>query len=358
MQPADPIFSQNSKDSLDVRFKPSGEEEKKDAEDPGNEDSEVTSTIEPRVNQEKDVSVNSINTINTVSPTINTADIEDNVFDQNIVYRCDDDPNMSELEEIVYSNDDEDVGAEADINNLDTHIPVIPIPTTRIHKDHPVEQITGDIYSAPQTTRMIKSLTEQAMFKGVYVCQPPGFEDLDFPDRVYKVEKALYGLHQARRAWYETLLTYLLDNGFQRGKIDKTLFIKRDKSDILLVQVYVDDIIFGSTRKKMCTEFEKMMHKKFQMSSMGELTFFLGLQVTQKDDGLDRKSTTGGCQFLGCRLILWQCKKQIVVANSTTEAEYIAASNCCGQVKTVNEEVQIQALVDKKKAIIRDKYKK
>ncbi|GJU96499.1 putative ribonuclease H-like domain-containing protein [Tanacetum coccineum] len=85
----------------------------------------------------------------------------------------------------------------------------------------------------------------------VYVCQPPSFEDPDFPDRVYKVEKALYGLHQAPRAWYETLSTYLLDNGFQRGKIDKTLFIKRDKSDILLVQVYVDDIIFGSTRKSL-----------------------------------------------------------------------------------------------------------
>ncbi|GJZ71867.1 putative ribonuclease H-like domain-containing protein [Tanacetum coccineum] len=120
----------------------------------------------------------------------------------------------------------------------------------------------------------------------VYVCQPPSFEDPDFPNRVYKVEKALYGLHQAPRAWYETLSTYLLDNRFQRGKIDKTLFIKRDKSDILLVQVYVDDIIFGSTRKKMCTEFEKMMHKKFQMSSMGELIFFLGLQVKLKEDGI------------------------------------------------------------------------
>ncbi|GKA19569.1 putative ribonuclease H-like domain-containing protein [Tanacetum coccineum] len=97
----------------------------------------------------------------------------------------------------------------------------------------------------------------------VYVCQPPGFEDPDFPDRVYKVEKALYGLHQAPRAWYETLSTYLLDNGFHRGKIDKTFFIRRDKGDILLVQVYVDDIIFGSTKKSLCTEFEKMMHKKF-----------------------------------------------------------------------------------------------
>ncbi|GKB33808.1 putative ribonuclease H-like domain-containing protein [Tanacetum coccineum] len=239
----------------------------------------------------------------------------------------------------------------------------------------------------------------------VYVCQPPGFEDPDFPDR--------------------------------RGKIDKTLFIRRDKGDIQLVQVYVDDIIFGSTKKSLCTEFEKMMHKKFQITSMGELTFFLGLQVKQnfsdvktastpmethktllKDtDGedvdehlyrsmigslmyltfsrpdimftvcacarfqvnpksshlyavkrifrylkgqpklglwypkdypfdlmaytdidytgasLDRKSTTGGCQFLGCRLISWQCKKQTMVTNSTTEAEYIAASNCYGQIK-------------------------
>ncbi|GJU97946.1 retrovirus-related pol polyprotein from transposon TNT 1-94 [Tanacetum coccineum] len=169
----------------------------------------------------------------------------------------------------------------------------------------------------------------------VYVCQPLGFEDPDFPDRVYKVEKALYGLHQALNAWF--------------------------KGDILLVQVYVDDIIFGSTKKVLCTEFEKMMHKKFQMRSMGELTFFLGLVKTTstpmetskpliKDENaedvdisslhtvkrifrylkgqpkiglwyskdspfdleaytnsvyagasLDRKSTTGGCQFLGSK---------------------------------------------------------
>ncbi|GJY68041.1 putative ribonuclease H-like domain-containing protein [Tanacetum coccineum] len=120
----------------------------------------------------------------------------------------------------------------------------------------------------------------------VYVYQPPGFEDPHFPDKVYKVEKALYGLHQAPRAWYETLSTYLLDNGFHRGQIDKTLFIKRHKDDILLVQVYVDDIIFGSTKKEMSTEFEKLMHDKFQMSSMGELSFFLGLQVQQKSDGI------------------------------------------------------------------------
>ncbi|GKF30153.1 putative ribonuclease H-like domain-containing protein, partial [Tanacetum coccineum] len=120
----------------------------------------------------------------------------------------------------------------------------------------------------------------------VYVCQPLGFEDLDFLDRVYNVEKALYGLHQAPKAWYKTLSSYLLDNGFQRGKIDKTLFIKRHKGDILLVQVYVDDIIFGSTKKELCNVFEKLMHEKFPVSSIRELTFFLGLQVQQKKDGI------------------------------------------------------------------------
>nr|GFC54373.1 putative ribonuclease H-like domain-containing protein [Tanacetum cinerariifolium] len=112
------------------------------------------------------------------------------------------------------------------------------------------------------------------------------FEDPDHPGKVYKVVKALYGLHQAHRAWYETLANYLLENGFQRGKIDQTLFIKRQKGDILLVQIYVDGIIFGATNKDLCKSFEKLMNDKFQMSSMGELTFFLGLQVKQKKDGI------------------------------------------------------------------------
>ncbi|GKE62084.1 putative ribonuclease H-like domain-containing protein, partial [Tanacetum coccineum] len=120
----------------------------------------------------------------------------------------------------------------------------------------------------------------------VYVCQPPGFEDPDHPDKVYKVVKALYGLHQAPRAWYDTLANYLLSIGFQRGKIDQTLFIKRQQGHILLVQIYVDDIIFGSTKKELCDEFEKLMTDKFKMSSMGELTFFLGLQIQQKKKGI------------------------------------------------------------------------
>ncbi|GKE48170.1 putative ribonuclease H-like domain-containing protein, partial [Tanacetum coccineum] len=224
--------------------------------------------------------------------------------------------------------DDEDVGVEVDLNNLEITMNVSLIPTTRIDKDHPKDQIIGDFNSAIQTWRMTKISDEHALraigtkwvfrnkkdergivvrnkarlvaqgytqeeridydegfapvarieairlflayasFMGfimcqmhvkssflygtieeeVYVCQPPGFEDPQFPDKV-------------------------------RGTIDKNLFIKKDKGDILLVHVYVDDIIFGSTKKSLCNEFEGLMHKRFQMGSMRELTFFLGLQT-------------------------------------------------------------------------------
>nr|GEY48452.1 putative ribonuclease H-like domain-containing protein [Tanacetum cinerariifolium] len=120
----------------------------------------------------------------------------------------------------------------------------------------------------------------------VYVMQPLGFQDLEFPSKVYKVEKAMYGLHQAPRAWYGTLLKYLLKNGLQRGIIDQTLFIRKQREDFILIQVYVDDIIFGSSSPQLCREFEALMHEKFQMSAMGELNFFLGLQVLHKEDGI------------------------------------------------------------------------
>ncbi|GJV12051.1 putative ribonuclease H-like domain-containing protein [Tanacetum coccineum] len=502
------------------------------------------------------------------------------------------DPNMYDLEDDsdTFSSDgifngaydDENVGAVADFNNMDDTINVSPIPTFRIHKNHPKDQILGDPKSAVQTRGKIQkaSSAKQALnisqalqdeswveamqeellqfklqkvwilvdlpngknaigtkwvFKNkrdersivvknkarlvaqgfrheegidydeffahvakieairlflafasymgftvyqidvksaflygtieeeVYVYQPPGFVDPAHPNKVYKVIKALYGLHQAPRAWYETLSSFLMENGFKRGTIDKTLFIKKKKSDIMLVQVYVDDIIFGSTKKSMCTEFEDCMHKRFQMSSMGELTFFLGLQVKQQPDGifisqdkyvadilkkfdfwsirtsttpiesnkllvndedgvdvdvhvyrsmigslmyltasrpdimfdvyararfqvtpkashlnavkrifrylkhqpklglwypkdlpfeleaysdsdyggasLDRKSTTCGYQFLGRRLISWQCKNQTIVENSTTKAEYVAATNCYRQVLWIQNQM-------------------
>ncbi|GJT18622.1 putative ribonuclease H-like domain-containing protein [Tanacetum coccineum] len=339
MWPANPLFSQNSKDYPDVGFQPSGEEEKKDAEDLGNEsgnptegkNSEVLSTDEPRINQEQDDNINSTNNINTasdgnitnnvnaVSSTVNVVGIEVNAVNPKTSIELPNDPNMPELEDIVYSDDDEDVGAEANMNSLDAIMHVY-----RNKKDERCIMINNkarlvaqgyiqeegiyydEVFAPVAIIEVIRIFLAYASFKDfvvyqmdvksaflygkieeeVYVCQPAGFEDPDFPDRVYKVEKALYGLHQAPRAWYETLSTYLLDNGFQRGKIDKTLFIRRVKSDILLIQVYVNDIIFGSTKKSLCIEFEKMMHKKFQMSSMGELAFFLGLQVKKKEDGI------------------------------------------------------------------------
>ncbi|GJY79696.1 putative ribonuclease H-like domain-containing protein [Tanacetum coccineum] len=321
-------------------------------------------------------------------------------------------------------------------------MPVNPIPTTRVHKDHPLEQIIGDIHLAPQTRRMTKNVTEHVEPKKV-------IQALQDPSWIEAMQEDLLQF-KLQQVW--TLM------GLPHGKrAIGTKWIYRNKKDER------DDIIFGSTKKSLCTEFEKLMHKKFQMSSMGELTFFLGLQVTQKDDGifisqdkyvdeilkkfgfstmktastpmetsklllkdaeaedvdvhlyrsmigslmyltasrpdimfvvcacarfqvtpkvshlhvvkrifrylkgqpklglwypkdspfdleaytdsdyagasLDRKSTTGGCQFLGSRLISWQCKKQTVVANSTTEAEYVAASNCCGQVLWIQNQL-------------------
>ncbi|GJZ12207.1 putative ribonuclease H-like domain-containing protein [Tanacetum coccineum] len=349
------------KSSHDDGSKPLSDDGKKVDEDP-REDNECK-------DQEKEDNVNNTNTVNAAGTN------EVNAVGGKTRIELPFDPNMHALEDdsiFDFLRDDEDDGIVADMNNLDTTIQGSPNLTTRIHKDHPLDQVIEDLQSAIQTRKMPKNLEKHgfvstiyalkdpswidamnkkdkrgimirnkarlvaqgytqeegidynevfapvarikvirlflayASFKEfmvyqidvksaflygkieeeVYVCQPPRFEDPDFPDRVYKVEKALYGLHQAPRAWYETLSTYLLDNGFQRGKIDKTLFIKRHKGDILLVQVYVDDIIFGSTKKELCNAFEKLMHEKFQMSSMGELTFFLGLQVQQKKDGI------------------------------------------------------------------------
>nr|GEZ76205.1 hypothetical protein [Tanacetum cinerariifolium] len=115
----------------------------------------------------------------------------------------------------------------------------------------------------------------------VYVNQPDGFVDPYHPDKVYRLKKALYGLKKSPRAWYDELSKFLLSKGFTKGSIDLTLFITKHKGDILLVQIYIDDIIFGSTNLNLSKRFEKLMHSKFEMSMMGELKFFLGIQIRQ-----------------------------------------------------------------------------
>nr|GEV68081.1 hypothetical protein [Tanacetum cinerariifolium] len=245
----------------------------------------------------------------------------------------------------------------------------------------------------------------------VYVTQPKGFVDPQYPMKVYKVVKALYGLHQAPRAWYATLFTFLLKHGYKRGSIDKTLFLKKKNHDIILVQQtpegifihqekYVQDILhkfdlgnvktattpYEAQKPKSKSESNSPINVHLYRSIVGSLMYLTASrpdiifavsacsrhQITPTTSNLeavkkifkylkgqpklglwypnesplvleaysdsdyagansDRKSTTGGCQFLGRRLISWQCKKQTIVATSSTEAEYVVAANCCGQ---------------------------
>ncbi|XP_019176275.1 PREDICTED: uncharacterized protein LOC109171658 [Ipomoea nil] len=120
----------------------------------------------------------------------------------------------------------------------------------------------------------------------VYVSQPKGFEDPFHPNHVYRLKRALYGLKQAPRAWYERLTQFLLSKGYNRGSVDKTLFVKHYKSDIIIAQIYVDDIVFGSTRETYKDEFIRHMKSEFEMSMVGELSYFLGLQIKQLEDGI------------------------------------------------------------------------
>nr|GEW07735.1 hypothetical protein [Tanacetum cinerariifolium] len=279
----------------------------------------------------EEFSVNSTNRINAASAHVTTVgpNLTNSTNSFNAASPSDNAVNMPALEDIVYSDDEEYVGVKANFSNLETSITVSPILTTRVHKDHHVTQIIGDLTLDPQTRsleRMVKEQGSKWVFRNkkeergivirnkarlvaqghtqeedidyeevfapvarieaiglflayasfmcfmvyqmdvksdflyetieeeVYVYQPPGFEDLDYPDKVYKVVKALYGLHQAPRAWYETLANYLLENGFQRRKIDQTLFIKSKKDDEIFINQdkYVAKILskFGLTDGK------------------------------------------------------------------------------------------------------------
>nr|GFB97030.1 putative ribonuclease H-like domain-containing protein [Tanacetum cinerariifolium] len=231
---------------------------------------------------------------------------------------------MPNLEDYTYFDDADDVGAKADINNLESTISTKSMAKANKDQGGLSQMFNEDfhtcmfacflsqeepkrVHQALKDPSWIEAMQEELLqfklqkvwilvdlpygkraigTKWVYRNKKDerGFEDPEYPDKVYKVVKALYGLHQAPKAWYETLATYLLENGFQIGTIDQTLFIKNQQKDILLVQIYVVDIIFGATNKALCKSFEKLMKDKFQMSSMGELTFFLGKSASTPID--------------------------------------------------------------------------
>nr|GEU60106.1 retrovirus-related Pol polyprotein from transposon TNT 1-94 [Tanacetum cinerariifolium] len=179
----------------------------------------------------------------------------------------------------------------------------------------------------------------------VYVSQPEGFVDPNHPTHVYRLKKALYGLKQARRAWYDTLSLFLLGNKFSKGAVDSTLFTQKTGKHILLVQIYVDDIIFASTNPKACDIFSNEISFKFQMSMMGlwypketaiALTAYADADYAGCQD--TRRSTPGSAQFLGDKLVSWSSKKHKSTMISTTEAEYIAMSGCCAQILWMRKE--------------------
>nr|GEV56326.1 hypothetical protein [Tanacetum cinerariifolium] len=234
----------------------------------------------------------------------------------------------------------------------------------------------------------------------VYVAQPDGFVDPDHPEKVYRLRKALYGLKQAPRVRYDELSKFLTSKGFTKGTIDPTLFTIRYGEDILLVQIYVDDIISRSTNPKYTKRFEKLMHSRFEMSLMREMKFFLGLQIHQSPRGIfinqakytleilhkhsmekgqsigtpmamkpkldadlsgnpgssfgltafsdvdhtgcidTRKSTSGGIQFLGDKLVSWMSKKQNYTTMLSAEAKYVALSASYAQVIWMRTQLQ------------------
>ncbi|GKA32148.1 retrovirus-related pol polyprotein from transposon TNT 1-94 [Tanacetum coccineum] len=217
---------------------------------------------------------------------------------------------------------------EEGIDFEESFAPVARLEAVRIFVAHAAHK-SFPIYQMDVKTAFLNGPLKEE----VYVAQPDGFVDPDHPDKVYRLRKALYGLKQAPRAWYDELSKFLISKGFTKGIIDPTLFTIKYGEDILLVQIYVDDIIFGSTNPKFSKRFEKLMHGRFEMSLMGEMKFFLGLQIHQSPRDADhagcldtRKSTSGGIQFLGDIVVSWIVTDADCTCNVIRRAEYMALS--------------------------------
>nr|GEX04916.1 uncharacterized mitochondrial protein AtMg00810-like [Tanacetum cinerariifolium] len=331
------LFSSSSKYSLDTGFKPLGEAEKKGAEDLGNKDCDVQSPENLRIHQAKDANVNITNNITTVSPPVNAANIEDNSIDENTVYGCVDDLNMPNLEDIVYSEDDEYVGAKADMTNLDSNI-------------H--ETCTEFDKIMPKKFQM-SSMGELIFFLGLQVTQK---DDGIFIRRDKNLDKILnkFGFLTVKTAStrMETSKPLIKDENakdvdvhLHRSKISSLMYLTSSRPDIMFVVCACAR--FQVTPKALHLHAVKRIFKylkgqpKLCLWYPKDLLFELEAYTDSDYAGasLDRESTTRGCQFLKRRLISWQCKKQIVVANYTTEAEYVAASSCYGQVLWIQNQL-------------------
>nr|GFA22830.1 hypothetical protein [Tanacetum cinerariifolium] len=275
-----------------------------------------------------------------------------------------DDPDMPKLEDITYSDDEDVVGVEADFNNLESSIPVSPIPTTRIHKDHHVSQIIGDLSLTTQTRSMTRAVKDQGRLSQMfdndfYTCMFACFLSQEEPKMVHQALKDPSRIE----AMQEELLQFKMQK--EEGIDYKEVFapVARIKAIRLFLayasfmgfMVYQMDVksafIYGTIEEEVyvCqpSGFEdpdhpdKLMKDKFQMSSMGELTFFLGLQVKQKKDEKPLLKDPNGedVDVHTYRLISWQCKKQTVIATSSIKAEYVAAASCCAQVLWIRNQL-------------------
>nr|GEZ93256.1 putative ribonuclease H-like domain-containing protein [Tanacetum cinerariifolium] len=305
--------------------KPKKHDEKATREAKGKSPIDLSTGVRNLSDEFKEISVNNTNRVNAASAPVtavrpnstnitnsfNAADPSDNVVN------------------IVYSDDEEDVGTEADFFNLETSITEEGIDYEEVFAlVARIKAIRFFLAYASFMGFMVYQMDVKSTFlygtikEEVYVCQPPRFEDLDYPDKVYKVVKALCGLHQALRAWYKTLANYLLANGFQSRNINQTLFIKKHKGDILLIQVYVDDIIFGSTNEELYgksasnpIDTKKPLLKDSNVKRIfrylkgkphlgmwypkdSPFNFVAYFDSDYARASLDRKFTTGGCQFL------------------------------------------------------------
>nr|GEV07651.1 putative ribonuclease H-like domain-containing protein [Tanacetum cinerariifolium] len=266
----------------------------------------ATSTLVLTVRQ---ISTNSTNTFSVAGPSNTVVSPTHGKFSYVDTSQYPDDPNMPALEDITYSDDEEDVGAETDFSNPETTIteedinyeevfaPVAKIEAIRLFQAY-TSFMGFMVYQMDVKSAFLYGTIEEE----VYVCQPPGFEDPDYPDKVYKVVKALYGLHQAPKAWYETLANYLLENDFQRGKIDKTLFIKKQKD-----------------RKSASTPIDT---KK---------------PLLKDPDGEDVDVHTYR-SIIGSLMYLTSSRLD-VCTTSSTEAEYVVAASCCAQVPWIQNQL-------------------